>query len=195
MRRAVLDATLAELIEGGDLETLSIATIARRAGVHPTSVYRRWGDRVNLALDAVLSQTEAEVPTPDTGSLRGDLIALFRSVAAFVETPLGDVLVWIAQKRDLPELETARARFWMDRFRIGAALLQRAEDRGELRLDVNPLLALETLVGPLLLRRLLTRESLDDAFIRDLVDLVLRGIGRQPALRPPDTGLPSIPQL
>lgn len=176
VRRAVLEATVATLLSG-DLDDLSIADVARRAGVHPTSIYRRWGNRVNLALDAVLSRTEAEVPTPDTGSLRGDLVALLGSIAAFINTPLGELLVRIAQRRDLPEYEGARGRFWIERFHIGAALLKEAEARGEIRPGIDSLVALEALVGPMFLRRLLTHEPLDRAFINEVVDLVLSGIG------------------
>lgn len=71
----MLAATVDVLLDGG-LETFSIAEIARRAGVHETSIYRRWGTRAALALDAVLDTTETEIPAPDTGSLRGDLSAL-----------------------------------------------------------------------------------------------------------------------
>lgn len=181
VRSAVLNATL-EALRGGDVDRLSVIEVARRAGVHPTSIYRRWGNKVNLALDAALSRTEAELPTPDTGSLRGDLIALLHSIAALLGTPLGELLARIAQRQDRPELEAARGGFWVERFQIGAVLLHRAEARGELRPGTDPVLALEALVGPVVLRRLLTREPLDEAFISHTVDLLLIGIG---ARKPP----------
>ena len=52
-----------------------------------------------------------------------------------------------ARKRDLPEYEAARGGYWAQRFRAGAALFERARARGELRADVDPVLALETLVA------------------------------------------------
>ena len=91
VREAVLRATLDALLAGGS-DDLSIREVAQRAGVHETSVYRRWGTRANLILDAVLSEVEAAVPVPDTGSLRGDLLALLSAIAAFITTPLGQVL-------------------------------------------------------------------------------------------------------
>ena len=175
VRTAVLDSTLIALLAHG-LDDLSITEIARRAGVHPTSIYRRWGGKANLALDAVLSQIEMEIQTPHTGSLRGDLLALLRDVAAFLRTPLGELLLRIAVMRDLPEYEAARAGFWLERFRVGTVILETARDRGELRPDVDPLLALEALVAPMHLRLLLTREPLDDEVLTACVDLVLGGI-------------------
>lgn len=179
VRAAVIDATLDALLSEG-LDDLSIASIALRAGVHPTTIYRRWGGRSNLALDAVLSATETEIPAPDTGTLRGDLLALVRSIGAFLQTPLGELVVRIALRRDLPEYEAARGGYWIQRFQTGAALLERARARGEVRAGIDPVLALETLVGPMYVRILITREPLDDALLVRCVDLVLGGIAVSP---------------
>jgi AcrR family transcriptional regulator len=179
VRAAVIDATLTGLRTRG-LDDLSITQIAQRAGVHPTTIYRRWGGRSNLALDAVLSETEAEIPAPDTGSLRGDLLAVVRGIAAFLRTPLGELVVRLALRRDLPEYEAARGGYWAQRFRSGAALFERARARGELRANVDPVLALETLIGPMYVRMLMTGEPLDDALLVRCVDLVLDGIAAPP---------------
>ena len=179
VRAAVIDATLTALRTRG-LDDLSITQIAQRAGVHPTTIYRRWGGRSNLALDAVLSETEAEIPAPDTGSLRGDLLAVVRGIAAFLRTPLGELVVRLALRRDLPEYEAARGGYWAQRFRSGAALFERARARGELRANVDPVLALETLIGPMYVRMLMTGEPLDDALLVRCVDLVMDGIATRP---------------
>ena len=179
VRAAVIDATLTALRTRG-LDDLSITQIAQRAGVHPTTIYRRWGGRSNLALDAVLSGTEAEIPAPDTGSLRGDLLAVVRGIAAFLRTPLGELVVRLALPRDLPEYEAARGGDWAQRFRSGAALFERARARGELRANVDPVLALETLIGPMYVRMLMTGEPLDDALLVRCVDLVMDGIATRP---------------
>jgi AcrR family transcriptional regulator len=179
VRAAVIDATLTALLTRG-LDDLSITEVAQRAGVHPTTIYRRWGGKSNLALDAVLSGTEAEIPSPDTGSLRGDLLAVIRGIAAFLRTPLGELLVRLALRRDLPEYEAARAGYWLQRFRMGAVLFDRARARGELRPDVDPQLALEILTGPMYVRMLMTGEPLDDALLVRCVDLVMDGIATRP---------------
>ncbi|MHC3469963.1 TetR/AcrR family transcriptional regulator [Streptomyces sp. 7R007] len=175
VRAAVLAATVDVLLEGG-VDALSIGEVARRAGVHETSVYRRWGTRTNLALDAVLDRTRTEVPVPDTGALRTDLKALLHGAAAFARTPLGELLVRLAVREDTSEYEEARARFWDHRFAAGSAVLSRAAQRGELRPGVDHRLAFEALMGPVHMRLLLTREPLDDAFLDGVVDLVLAGI-------------------
>ena len=171
----MLDATLDTLLTGNG-DDVSIAEVARRAGVHETSIYRRWGTKANLVLDAVVSRTQEEISAPDTGSLRGDLLTLVRAFAAFERTPLGSTLLRLAPLQDPPEFATTRSSFWAERFELVGNVLDRAEARGELRRGVDRRLALEALIGPLHVRLVLTREPVDDAFHEAVVDLVLAGI-------------------
>jgi AcrR family transcriptional regulator len=186
VRAAVLQATVEALLADG-VDALSVADIAERAGVHETSIYRRWGTRANLALEAVLSRVELEIPVPDTGSLRQDLLVLLREIAVFAGTPLGETLVRIALRHDLPEYEQARELFWTARLTLGSTVLERAAARGELRQGVDPSIALETLMGPLYLRLLLSGEPVDDDFLQEVVDLLLLGIAAVPAAAHPTT--------
>jgi len=180
VRTAVLTVTVEVLFESG-FDALSIREIAKRAGVHESSIYRRWGTKADLVSDALASRMGLEVPTPDTGSLREDLLALLRALAAFIGTPLGENVVRMALRRDLPDSDAARDRFWTDRFTRGSVILDRAEVRGELRPGIDRFLTLETLVGPLYLRLLLTREPLNEAIIENVVDLILTGIAAERA--------------
>ena len=175
VRAAVLRATLEALL-AGEADDLSIRDIAARAGVHETSIYRRWGTKANLILDAVASETQAAIPAPDTGSLREDLLALLGSIAAFITTPVGEMLLRLALRNDLPEDRTARERFWAERFTTGHTVLERAQARGELRPGLDYRLTIETLIGAIYVRLLLTREPIDDALTEHVVDLILAGI-------------------
>jgi len=180
VRTAVLTVTVEVLFESG-FDALSIREIAKRAGVHESSIYRRWGTKADLVSDALASRMGLEVPTPDTGSLREDLLALLRALAAFIGTPLGENVVRMALRRDLPDSDAARDRFWTDRFTRGSVILDRAEARGELRPGIDRFLTLETLVGPLYLRLLLTGEPLNEAIIESVVDMMLTGIAAEHA--------------
>jgi AcrR family transcriptional regulator len=175
VRAAVLAATFEVLLERG-MDGVSIGDVAARAGVHETSVYRRWGTKAHLVVDAVLSRTDAQFADPETGTLRGDLSALLNEIAVFVTTPLGRLLLDLAVRQGSPEYGEAREKFRTERFRAGMAVLARAEERGELRPGVDHRLALETLIGPLHVRLLLTHEAIDSAFVESVVDLVLAGI-------------------
>jgi len=56
-------------------EGLTVPAIAARAGVTPSTIYRRWGDLSQLLADVAVEQLQPEQPPPDTGSFQGDLLA------------------------------------------------------------------------------------------------------------------------
>src|SRR3954470_11548461 len=74
-RRKALAAATDLIVEKG-VANLTIEEVATRSGVAKTTIYRHWPERTGLILDTV-SACFAEVETPDTGTLRGDLEAFF----------------------------------------------------------------------------------------------------------------------
>ena len=179
VRQAVLDATVEALVDHG-MEKLTVAEVAARAGVQETSVYRRWGTRENLVTDTLLtySQEQEDVPVPDTGSVREDLVAFASSVAAYLSTPLGRALLDAAVRTaDDPGLTRARAAFWDGRLDRAQVIVERAVARGELPETAGARLALEALLALLYARTLLVRAPLDVADLpRRAADLVLDGL-------------------
>ncbi|MEU3217629.1 TetR/AcrR family transcriptional regulator C-terminal ligand-binding domain-containing protein [Streptomyces sp. NPDC006971] len=177
LRAAVLDATIAR-IETVGIDDTRIADIARTAGVHETSVYRRWKTRPRLLIDALLTHTEKSVPIPDTGSVRQDLIDFFTDLAAFVSTPTGIAFVrgTVVSDRD-PEVEAARKEFWVERIGKAAVVLDRGKVRGEIADDVDPELVLFTLGGLLHIHVTHIGTVLPAETVLRAVDLALTGIG------------------
>jgi len=156
---------------------VSISEIARGAGVHASSIQRRWGTRENVMLDALLTYSQEKLPIPDTGALRGDLVAFGRSIAGYLATPLGEAVAQtMAATDDDPALAAGRTRFWESRYDTARVIIDRAVDRDEVAADTDPELALELLVAPLHFRKLLTRQAVDDDFVERLVDALMRGL-------------------
>jgi AcrR family transcriptional regulator len=175
VRDAVLGAALQAMAEHG-LGGVTISQIARGAGVHASSIQRRWGTRENVMLDALLTYSKEKLPIPDTGALRGDLVAFGRSIAGYLTTPLGEAVArTMAATDDDPTLGASRARFWQSRYDAARVIIDRAVDRAEVAADTDPELALELLVAPLHFRKLLTRQTVDDDFVDHLVDALMRG--------------------
>jgi AcrR family transcriptional regulator len=174
VRAAVLDATIEALLDRG-LE-ITIRDVARRAGVNETTIYRRWQTKEKLVLDAVLSHLEQEVPVPDTGTLTGDLTALLEATRAVIVSARGALLLRLVARSDAPDYDPLIQEFWTARFSMIEQILERADQRGELRPGIDRRLVLELLVGPLDLRVLLTREPIDSSLPSHIVDLVLSGI-------------------
>jgi AcrR family transcriptional regulator len=169
----VIDATLAELAERG-YSGLSLDGVASRAAVHKTTVYRRWRSRETLVLDAMLEQAALIVAVPDTGSLRGDLLELARRSAAIQSSPAGAAVVRAVAGEAAcnPDIAAASRRFWAERLEVDRTILRRARDRGEIAPDTESSPVIEALLGPLYFRLLVTGQSLDDAYIVKVVELV-----------------------
>ena len=176
VRQSVLDATLTLLAERG-VDKLTVADIAECAGVHETSIRRRWGTRENLICDALLDYSEVHLPIPDTGSLREDLATFASELATYLTTPLGRALLHaMAAIGADPALAETRTAFWQTRYELASAMIERAVARGELPATVDSRLALEALIAPLNFRTLLTDQPPDDDLPRRLADLVLDGL-------------------
>ena len=71
----ILEATLEVLAEVG-YDRLTMDAVAARAKASKATLYRRWNDKASLVVDALLV-VKHTAETPDTGTLRGDLIASF----------------------------------------------------------------------------------------------------------------------
>jgi AcrR family transcriptional regulator len=177
VRAAVLAAALdAHPVNG--VERFSIADVAQRAGVHETSIYRRWGTPEKLMLEALLDQSEQLLPVPDTGELRTDLVTFLAELAAIITEPAGRALLHaFAGSSTDPVVVEARAAFWQGRYDLVRVMLDRAVERGELSASVDQRLLLEALIAPLHFRTLLTGEPIEPGYPDALVDMLLRGVG------------------
>jgi AcrR family transcriptional regulator len=176
VRDAVLQAT-AELLFSEGVANTRMADIAARAGVHETSIYRRWGSRANLIAEALSSQMNADLALPDTGSTREDLVAFFTALAEFLAAPLGRSIMGLgfAASDEEDVFESARDQFWTIRLTRASILVRRGVDRQELRPDIDAELFLEALGGPLNLHVLLRNRPADRDYVSQLVDLALAG--------------------
>ena len=150
VRAAVLDATLAELAEGG-YAALTIDNVARRAGVHKTTIYRRWPDREALVGDVLGEHIAMELPIADTGSLAADLQHLAEAFVAWVASPPGR-MIFTAIYSDAARIpgiaETRRELFEYGPRRAGV-VVDRAINRGELPADTDPAAVIRTLIAPI----------------------------------------------
>jgi len=173
----VLDAVSELLMEVG-YDGLTVEDVAERAGVHKTTVYRRWPTKPELVFEAVGVQSQSDVPIPDTGTLHGDLRAFARSIAANIGTEGGArrsrSLVVAALTSD--RLASGMDALWAERFANANVIVERAIDRGDLPPDIEPKLVIETLIGPLWVRLLLTGEPITDQLADDVASLVTAAV-------------------
>jgi AcrR family transcriptional regulator len=179
VRAAAIDATLAELAACG-YSALSLEGVARRAGVHKTTLYRRWGSREELVLEAMLERAGEHISVPDTGSLRDDLFELARTAAANAASPEVAAMARAvaAESPYDSRLAAANRRFWAARLALDGAIVERAIARGDVAAGTDGRSVIEAVLGPIHLRLLLTGEPVDRAFLERIVDVVVNGVAR-----------------
>jgi AcrR family transcriptional regulator len=177
VRDAVLRATWDTLVEQG-VEGMTFSEIGRRAGVHGTSVQRRWGSRENVLFEALVTYAKDAIKIPDFGSLRADLIGMSKSLSTYFATPIGGSILQmlVANADNDPAFAAHRAEFIRIRFAAMQEMFRRAAERGELREGIDHEIALDLALGPLYVRTLITRQPIDDAFIKHFIDTLLRGL-------------------
>ncbi|MBA3604751.1 MAG: TetR/AcrR family transcriptional regulator [Actinomycetota bacterium] len=176
-RRKAL-AAAAELIVERGVSSLSIEEVAARSGVAKTTIYRHWPERASLIIDTVRSTFE-HVGTPDTGSLRGDLLTFFGGlVRADLSGTTGRIMPCLidAAGRD-PEIETLLERIGVERQQPVLAIVARAQARGELPAELDPTVVIGTIVGPIVFRKLVQRLPVDLAYVEACLDVAIGGLG------------------
>ena len=178
----ILDAALEVLAEVG-YESMTMGMVASRAKAGKATLYRRWPSKAELVPDAVSRMKRGQVDLdrlPDTGTLRGDLVAVIRPQSIEEAERKLKVMAGLAsmlsQNRELAEeVNAAVVEPWADAHRV---FMRRAVDRGEIPAAAD----IETLsrVVPSMAayRTLIQLKPVDRGFLVSLIDGLLL-----PALR------------
>jgi AcrR family transcriptional regulator len=175
-RRSILTAA-AELLLAHGLEAVTMDAVADEARVSKATIYRWWPTKESLALDALYDEWNTAPPSlRDTGSLRGDLLALLRPWVRRVRArPYGRVIAaLITEAQTDPEFAALyRARFVEPRREPARSLFRRAIERKEVPPDTDIEGALDLIYGPLYHRLLHGHAPLNDRFVEDVVEAAL----------------------
>jgi AcrR family transcriptional regulator len=181
--RAITEAVLDELAETG-YGKLSMEAVARRAGVGKSALYRRWPAKQEMVM-AVLAEFSLDLATaPDTGTLRGDLIGILHSLREWLTHPrFSRILPDLAAEgvRNPEVAEAVRAAIGEPRRAVGATVLRRAVDRGELPADTDVEMALDLIAAPVYWRLSVRRAPAEPDYLDKLADVVLRALKGGPS--------------
>jgi len=177
VREAVRRAALELLAEGG-FGAVSLPAVARRAGVHKTTLYRNWSTPAALVDDAIAELEALALPDLDTGSLEGDLEAFVLSRLRLVREPHAQaILRAVIGAGEAPSalFEWVEA-FWKPRRREWRSPIERAIERGELAASARSVPLVELVAGPLLLAQLATRRRLTRGDAAEIAALIAAGL-------------------
>lgn len=169
----ILGAAIEVLVDVG-YDRLTMDAVAQRARASKATLYRRWNSKVGLVIDALLV-TRPTPEAPDTGTLRGDLLAMFAGVGGLGDADsvrfLASVITAVA--RD-PEFATAyREEVLAPKIAIARTVWERARVRGELRPDCDVDVLAPALPGIVLHSMFFLGIDPDQAFIERVVDQIV----------------------
>ena len=173
----ILDAALAVLGEVG-YDGMTIDMVATRAKAGKATLYRRWDSKAELVIDAVACMKQADLSPdalPDTGTLRGDLVAMIKPhTLEESERKLRVMAGLMSLLASNPELaEAAHAAIVEPRLAINRLFLQRAIDRGEISSETNIELIASISQSMASYRLLMLRKPMTRDFALSVLDNVI----------------------
>lgn len=173
-REAELLAAALEVLRETGYDRLTVEAVVARAKASRQAVYRRWPSKSDLVVAAFVSAVTDVPAVPDTGGLRGDLLALMEVLLVELAR-LGDVITGlIGEFHRNPDLAAAVERHYIGpRRRSALEVFERAWNRGELSGCADTDLLWQVGPATLVFRALVSGEPVDLELTRRLVDHVL----------------------
>lgn len=177
--QALLHAALVSLEEDG-YARLSMAGVAKRAGVSGTTLYRRWSSKQDLVV-AALESLSRGVDYPDTGSLAGDIEELLTQASAAFRSEEGRILRGlIGEVFKNPELAAlVQDRMSGPKRQLFIGMLDRAIGRHEIP-PLDPTIAINLVLGPLFHRFMVDSDSLTPEVVDYLVPMTVAALQAAP---------------
>jgi AcrR family transcriptional regulator len=178
-KQAILAATRDLLGEDGDVRGLTVEAVAARSGVAKTTIYRRWRDKWELALDAVMIDMLPRFTTPvDVGNTRKELLTFVGSVVENLSSvPSSPAMQGLASEiaTDPDLAREYRERVVEPRREVLRPVIERGIARGDLRPETDVRVVHELLVGPIFYRLVFSGPPINRRLGETLVDAVLEG--------------------
>ena len=172
--RRIHDAVLAMVVSGGE-ERCTFQTVAKRAGIERSTLYRRYASRWAMMSEAFAAAYVDDLSFEPTGSFRGDLTCHLSRVAHTLGSPLGMAMLAAGAVARLdPGSREAAGGFWEFRKEQQRPFVQAAIDRGELPADVRLDELFAAADGPLYFRLLIIGQPVDQRWIERTVDQVCK---------------------
>jgi AcrR family transcriptional regulator len=171
----ILAAALGLLAEVG-YDRLTMDAVATAAKAGKATLYRRWTSKADLVVDAVSRAKACPAPRAvDTGSLRGDLLAMSCGSGGLTDqVPMSVLASLVTALPREPELADAFQRLFLGpRIAVAMEIFERARSRGEISSDVDPRLIATVLPSVVIHRQFLQQQNADEDFIERVVDEVV----------------------
>lgn len=155
-------------------DALTVPLVAQRAGVTPSTIYRRWGDLTELLSDVAVERLRPDTAPKDHGALASDLAAWAEQFLDEMASPGGRAYIRDALLGDPDGTNAGQcSAYAADQVDL---ILARATERGDDIPEVETVI--DRVVAPLMYRILFRPAGLDAAYARGLVAGLLGPVGQ-----------------
>jgi len=171
----ILDAAV-DLLNQVGYDRLTMDAVTAQAKAGKATLYRRWSTKAALVVDAILRSKETlQAPETDTGSLRGDLIAMACGHGGLCDERTSHTMAGVitALHHDPDFAEEFRTRVVQPKLEVGRRVFERARARGEITADLDLDLFAPALAGIVLHRSFVLGLSVDEKTVARVVDEII----------------------
>lgn len=174
--RSILDATR-RLLTHNSVAKLSVESIAKKAGVGKTTIYRWWPNKQAVVMDAVFSQPGFHNILPASASsfegVQAQVSKLMRQLSGkngrIVAEIIGDA------QGEPKALQNLIENFFQDRYNALAGYLEQGKEAGEFPADLDIEAAIDVILGPIIFR-LMTGQDFDTAFEQNVTRMLQKAL-------------------
>ncbi|MBI0318860.1 TetR/AcrR family transcriptional regulator C-terminal ligand-binding domain-containing protein [Streptomyces javensis] len=175
-RAAVLAAAYEEL-DSDSFAELTLDRLARRSGVHVSTIRRRWRTVEGVVVD-LLAERSSTLPTPDTGDFHRDLTELTQAIADFNNALRNrNVMQGLlaAAAHDTRVEEIVRSAF-VRRTEEVTLIVRNAVERGDIPEGTDAREVIAALGAPIYYRVLILRGSIDQRLVHTTVEATYQAV-------------------
>ena len=179
-RECELLAVTLRLLRQHGYDGLTVDDVAAEARASKATVYRSWPTKAELVLAAFIEGIQQDDDPPDTGTLRGDLVALGDMICGHAREHAATIRAVLGEFNRNPALNTALQRFLAGRKAITHDIVTRAVGRREIDAAAIDSDLWDVLPGYLIYRAVIQNRPPTRKTVRSLVDdVVMAGLGGQ----------------
>jgi AcrR family transcriptional regulator len=171
-------AAAAQLILTRGFDNMTVDEVAAIAKAGKATVYRRWAGKEDLAFAALEQLYSTQLPIPDTGNVRDDLIEATRTALEFSGSETGRAYMRMTCAESLRDgrIGALYTSAFESQEAAAREMFQRGIDRGELRPDFRMDLAVDWFAGLMILYAIIERPVPSPEEAEEMVEFVLQGI-------------------
>lgn len=172
-RECELLAVTLQLLRERGYDGLTVDDVVAEARASKATVYRSWPTKAELVLAAFIEGIQSDADPPDTGTLRGDLVALGDMICGHAREHAATMRAVLGELNRIPAMHTALQNFLTGRKALTREILQRAVRRGEITAAAIDTDLWDVLPGYLVYRAVIADRPASRKTVRSLVDQLL----------------------